>query len=244
MPRAISFDFWNTLYADGEEFKRRILRKEYFASIIRSYREIEPQKIEQAFEAGSKFFLDNWINHSTTPTAAARIRFMAEYLSVRLSEDQVHAAVEFFGQMIFEVPPQEIDFVKEMIPELSERYPLGIISDTGYISGKYIRKFLSQENLLKYFSSFIFSDENKYSKPHISVFNKTAKNLGISTQDLIHVGDLERTDVAGAINAGCTSIKFTGANHDIVEGGRAHYIVAKYEDFLKDFKIIILGRRY
>ena len=116
MPRAISFDFWNTLYADGEEFKRRILRKEYFASIISSYREIEPQEVEQAFEAGSKLFLDNWINHSTTPTAADRIRFMAEYLSVRLSENQVHDAVEFFGQMVFEVSPQEIDFVKEMIP--------------------------------------------------------------------------------------------------------------------------------
>ena len=179
------------------------------------------------------FFLDNLINNYNTPTASERTRFMAKYLSVELSEDHVRDAVEFFGQMIFEVQPQEIDFVKEMIPTLSARYPLGIISDTGYISGKYIRKFLGQENLLKYFSSFIFSDENKYSKPHISVFNKTAKKLGISTQDLIHVGDLERTDVAGAINAGCTSIKFTGANHDIVDDGRAPYIVAKYEDFLK-----------
>ena len=135
MPRAISFDFWNTLYADGAEDKRRILRKEYFASIISSYRDLELGEIEQAFTAGSKFFLDNWINHSITPTAAERTRFMAKYLSVGLSED--------------------------------------------------------------------------------------------------HVGDLERTDVAGAINAGCTSIKFTGANHDIVEGGRAHHIVAKYEDLLK-----------
>lgn len=233
MPRAISFDFWNTLYADGAEDKRRILRKEYFASLISGYRNLESYEIEQAFTAGSKFFLDNWINRSTTPTAAERIRFMAEYFSVKLSEDLVHDAAEFFGQMIFEVPPQEIDFVKEMIPILSKKYPLGIISDTGYISGKYICDFLDQENLLEYFSSFIFSDENKYSKPHISVFNKTAKNLQISTQDLIHVGDLERTDVAGAINAGCTSIKFTGANHDNVEDGRAHHIVAKYEDLLK-----------
>ncbi len=233
MPRAISFDFWNTLYADGAEDKRRILRKEYFASIISSYRDLESCEIEQAFTAGSNFFLDNWINNSITPTAADRIRFMAKYLSVELSEDHIRNTVEFFGQMIFEVPPQEIDFVKEMIPTLSARYPLGIISDTGYISGKYICKFLGQENLLEYFSSFIFSDENKYSKPHISVFNKTAKKLGISTQDLIHVGDLERTDVAGAINAGCTSIKFTGANHDIVDDGSTPYIVAKYEDFLK-----------
>jgi HAD superfamily hydrolase (TIGR01549 family) len=202
-------------------------------SLIRRYKDINLNEIDRAFSAGSKLFLDNWINYSRTPTSTERIRFMADYLDVRLSEEHIYEALSFFGQMIFEIPPQEIDFVKEMIPQVSKKYPLGIISDTGYISGYYIRNFLEKENLIKYFSSFIFSDENIYSKPHQSVFNKTAMNLGIPIQDLMHIGDLERTDITGAIDAGCIAVKFIGANHDIVEKSRAHYIISDYHDFLE-----------
>ncbi len=230
MPGAISFDFWNTLYADGAENKRRELRKDYFAALLRNYREIEPVEIEHAFSVGSKFFLDNWINHSRTPTAAERIRFMANSLDISVSEEHIHTTVDYFGQMIFEVRPQEIPLVKEVIPLLNKKYPLGIISDTGFISGQYIRKFLDRENLLNYFSSLVFSDESKHSKPHVSVFQKTCDKLGVQTKDLMHIGDLERTDVAGANNSGCISVKFKGVQNDTSHNGHAKYVISDYRE--------------
>jgi len=233
MPQALSFDFWNTLYADGAEDHRRILRKEYFAALINTYGNYGPADIEQAFSAGSNLFLENWIHHSRTPTAPERLRFMAQSLGISLKESHVQEATKYYGQMIFEIQPGEIDFVKELLPELAKKYPLGIISDTGYITGEYIRKFLKKENLLKHFSSFIFSDENEHSKPHNSVFQKTAEKLGVETKKLMHVGDLERTDVAGAEKSGCISVKFTGVHNDNSQNGQAQYVISNYRELLK-----------
>jgi putative hydrolase of the HAD superfamily len=233
MTQAVSFDFWNTLYADGAEDQRRILRKEFFADLMAEYGEFEPADIEKAISAGSNLFLENWINHSRTPTAAERIRFMAKSLEINLKELHVQAATEYFGRMIFDIPPREIDFVKILIPELAKNYPLGIISDTGYITGEYIRKFLKKENLIKYFSSFVFSDENEHSKPHESVFRETAKKLGVEIKDMMHIGDLERTDVTGANNAGCISVKFTGVHNDNSYNGQAQYSISDYRQLLK-----------
>jgi HAD superfamily hydrolase (TIGR01549 family) len=230
MLEALSFDFWNTLYADGAEDQRRNLRKEYFAALINLYGNFGPADIEQAFTAGSNLFLENWIHHYRTPTAAERLRFMAQSLGISLKESHVQEATDYFGQMIFEIQPREIEHVKELLPQLAKKYPLGIISDTGYITGEYIRKFLNKENLLKHFSSLVFSDENEHSKPHESVFQKTAEKLGVETKKLMHIGDLERTDVAGAENSGCISVKFTGVHNDTSQNGRAQFVISSYRE--------------
>jgi 5'-nucleotidase len=62
--------------------------------------------------------------------------------------------------------------------------------------------------MLNYFSVLIFSDEFGRSKPNDSLFNFAAKELGVSQKELVHIGDNERTDVFGAINAGMNGIWF------------------------------------
>ncbi len=230
MPKAISFDFWNTLYADGAENERKVRRKKYFARLIEKHREFQPVEIDRAFDAGSELFLSQWINKFRTPPADERIGYMAEQLDVRLTTAEINAAVDYFGKMIFEIPPQNIEHLKELVIRLAANYPLGIISDTGFISGRYIRDFLESEMILSCFSSFVFSDENKHSKPHVSVFEKTAGTLKVSLSELMHIGDLERTDIAGAINAGCVSVKYTGVNQDSAPQSGAHHVIKDYRE--------------
>jgi putative hydrolase of the HAD superfamily len=148
-----------------------------------------------------------------------------------MREEHVEQTAGYFCSLIFSVPPAEIPGLKGLIPELARKYPLGLISDTGYITGNYIRQFLQNENLLLYFSSFMFSDEQAYSKPHRSVFEQTARNLNISLERLIHIGDLERTDVAGARQAGCYCIKYTGAHKSPArDETRAHFSIDNYQE--------------
>jgi putative hydrolase of the HAD superfamily len=162
---------------------------------------------------------------------------MADQLNIRFSEEQISDIIDYFGNLIFEISPENIPHVKSLINHLSRTYPLAIISDTGYISGKYIRAFLKKEELLSCFQSTVFSDEEENSKPHASLFHKTAKNLGISVNRMVHTGDLELTDVRGAKSAGCKSIKFIGVNASDGETSAADRIIDSYDQFnhiLKD----------
>ena len=52
---------------------------------------------------------------------------------------------EDFGRLILEIPPIEINGVRNVIRSLAKEFPLGIISDTGYIAGRHIRNFLEKE---------------------------------------------------------------------------------------------------
>lgn len=156
---------------------------------------------------------------------------MGEYLNVPIRDEHVHQIADYFCSLIFREPPEEITEIKQRIPDLAKKFPLGLISDTGYITGNYIRRFLQQEDLLKYFTSFMFSDEQPYSKPHRSVFEKTAANLEVTLNRLIHIGDLERTDIAGARNCRCIAIKYTGGYYQADHNqSRAHFVINDFRD--------------
>jgi len=236
---AISFDFWNTLYADGAENIRMDRRKALFKNIVTAYRSVPENEINTAFDLSFEYFITEWKDKMRTPTAAERISLMIHHLKMNLPEIKIQDLAEEFGGLIMEIPPLEITGVKRIVRMLAEEYPLGIISDTGYISGRHIREFLEKEGILDYFSSFMFSDEQDHSKPHFSVFKKTAEQLNIPLNRLIHIGDLERTDVRGALNAGCQSIKFTGANHRSTEKSQTMFVAHTYESVLTKLKILI-----
>jgi FMN phosphatase YigB (HAD superfamily) len=190
----ISFDFWNTLYGNGDESKRHKSRVEYFYKIISNYIKIDLNSIEKAFRASTEFFIDEWQNNYRTPDAGERIQYMSKLLSVKLSVADIDRTVDNFGKLIFTVPPQQNPQNLTIVRQLAETYPIGLISDTGYISGKYIRQFLTEERMISCFSSLVFSDEQKHCKPHSSVFKMTCKKLKINCSQLIHIGDLEKTD--------------------------------------------------
>jgi putative hydrolase of the HAD superfamily len=229
MKYGISFDFWNTLYGDGSEENRFAQRVKYLLNIINHYRPVDEEDIVAAFSASTEFFLHEWKNNNRTPSAEERIAFMADKLKVKINEELMKQIEGYFGDLIFKVPPREIKPIKSIIPELAREFPLGIISDTGYISGKYIRRFLEMEGLCSYFNAMIFSDEQQHSKPHYSVFELMAAELNISINNLIHIGDLERTDIEGALNAGCSCIRYVGEKHSKPVESKANIMINDYK---------------
>ena len=226
----ISFDFWNTLYGKGDEPKRHNLRVDYFYKTISKYIKIDLNSIEQVIQASIEFFLYEWQNNYRTPTAPERIEYMSKLLSIKLENNDIEKIITFFGNLIFTVPPENKPVNLNIIRQLAEIYPLALISDTGYMSGKFIRKFLKNEGLLSYFNSLVFSDEQKYCKPHSTVFRKTCKKLNVPCSRLIHIGDLEQTDIKGAKDSGCIGIRYTGWNNGLPVNSQADKIINNYED--------------
>jgi len=229
----ISFDFWNTLYGNGDEPERHKRRTEYFYNIISTYIKTDYNSIDEAFRASTEFFINEWQNNYRTPTAVERIQFMSGLLSVNLNNADIEKTADYFGKLIFTVPPSRNSYNLSIVGELAKNFPLGLISDTGYISGKYIRQFLKEQKMISYFKSLVFSDEQTHCKPHSSVFKLTCDNLKIPCSRLVHIGDLEKTDIKGIKNSGGIGIKYVGWNNNSPEKSMANYIINDYRELSK-----------
>lgn len=74
-----------------------------------------------------------------------------------------------------------------------------LLSNTGFISGATISKWMQTTDLAYIFNHCYYSDEIGYSKPNRNAFDKL-KYVGMN--NLCHVGDNPVADYAGAIHAG------------------------------------------
>jgi putative hydrolase of the HAD superfamily len=64
--------------------------------------------------------------------------------------------------------------------------------------------------LLDAFDAWSVSDETGWFKPAEQAFRPALEGLGVTAEEAAHVGDNERTDIAGANALGMVSIQYTG----------------------------------
>jgi putative hydrolase of the HAD superfamily len=224
--KAISFDFWNTLFKERpggfklyQESRRRLL-----AEAVRGSGSFTDEQLERACLLEAESHYQIWRGeHRTLPTAE-RVGKILTQLEVCLPDEAMAELVSAYEEGILERPPVLIEGVREAILALAGNYRLGIISDVGFSPGRVLKKVLTENGLLDLFDSLIFSDEVGRSKPHKEVFDRTARALRAEPGAIVHIGDLEHTDIRGAKQAGYRAIRFTGVTpleaHDITFADR------------------------
>ena len=87
-----------------------------------------------------------------------------------------------------------------------------------------IKKF----DLEKYFDSVVVSGEIGESKPGKQIFELALKELDSTPQESLYVGDVRLQDVAGAKNAGLTSVLIK--RHGEMDGPKADYEINDLRD--------------
>jgi putative hydrolase of the HAD superfamily len=109
-----------------------------------------------------------------------------------------------------------VDGVADVLAELAGRgVRLGIICDVGFIESRLLRRALERHDVLHRFHHWSFSDEVGAYKPERRIFEHALAGLGgVAPERAAHVGDLRRTDVAGARAAGMLAVRFAGVNDD------------------------------
>jgi FMN phosphatase YigB (HAD superfamily) len=162
----------------------------------------------------------------------------------------VEAAVEIVEHLGFVLPPGVHDALVESFTVATSNRPsltegigdclralddagvrLGIICDVGMTPSVVLRQVLEHEGLLPLFDHWSFSDEVGCYKPDRLIFEHALAGLGsVPPSRAAHVGDLKRTDVAGALGVGMTAVRYTGAFDDVSEGAEATVVVASHAD--------------
>lgn len=230
MLKAVTFDFWNTLYADTNFNERLTLRVNYMKTRVEDFgHQKSHEEIEKAFEEAGKKWLRLWEEESRSFTPFDITAEVFKRLDVRLSAEEIIGTSRGISEIALEVPPVMVKGVKGVLEELSLAYRIGLISDTGATGGRILKRIMEKDGIAKYFDSFVFSDEILSTKPSKKNFNKALDTLGSDPEDAVHIGDIERTDVEGAKSAGMKAVLFRGVNTDPHETTKADLVIMSYE---------------
>ena len=98
-------------------------------------------------------------------------------------------------------PWKPIDGARETLETLSRSYPLALLTNWDSRA----RSAFNDLGLLGLFKCVIISSEVGFDKPDRRIFAAAADKLGVSTSEILHVGDSFGDDIEGAINASCSA---------------------------------------
>lgn len=230
MFKAITFDYWQTLYADTlENWKRRqVIRVENCHKYLKSQGySCEKDDIEAGMDDAYHVSMSRWHQHIGVSVESCIMTF-AESLELSLDETEIASIIECLGKAFLAVPPVLIPHVKPMLENLSQHYTMGIISDSALTPGSFARKLMKRDQILQYFSAFTFSDETAHTKPEVVQFHSTLKQLNVKPAEAVHIGDIVRTDIVGAKNAGMYAIRFAGFNKSETDDTLSDAVIDDY----------------
>ena len=201
-----SFDLWLTLIKSHPEFKAK--RVELFSSFFDVKKPIdEVTKLVKYYDD-----LCNSINELIGGNVDTFEIYLLILNALEVDLKQVNKGIlnEFYQKsedlfleykpvVIFENLHQFFDEIK------NQGKTINILSNTGFIKGKTMRKFLIEENLDQYIDFHIYSDELNCSKPNPIVFQEVKnliKNKDLKMNQILHVGDNPVADYKGAKDFG------------------------------------------
>jgi putative hydrolase of the HAD superfamily len=213
---AITFDFWGTLFTEGPEYATQVkqLRNEILLDAAsEAGRPAEPAAVMEAWRQAALDFDAAW-NAEQCMTPFDRVTRIFSYLGLPYDPGQIALTTQRIVEAGLQGSLLPLPGVLEALPQLARQYRLGIVSDTGVSTGRILREQLSRHRLHDLFSSFSFSDETGVVKPRPEAFLAALGEMGARPQAALHIGDIPRTDIAGAFQTGYPyAVLFTGHIH-------------------------------
>jgi putative hydrolase of the HAD superfamily len=229
---AVTFDYWNTLVreAPGHLRGRRIAA---WAGLLAADGLVpEPGLLDAVFDAGWERYDAAWrANRQYAPEDAADELVDALGLDVppALRAALVHAFCSA-GDDAELALTANIGACLRRLRDAGVR--IGIVCDVGMTGSRALRSHLDRNGLLDLFDHWSFSDEVGVYKPSALIFEHALAGLGgIAADRAAHVGDLRRTDIAGARAMGMLAVRYTGVFDDAAgDGPEGDVVVADHLD--------------
>ncbi|HXB70527.1 MAG TPA: HAD family hydrolase [Candidatus Acidoferrales bacterium] len=249
--RVISFDLWDTVFADdSDEPKRRQLglpskpveRRDLVHGFLSRHADIERALVDCAYDTTDAAYRQVWRQQHVTWTVEVRLRVLLGGLKRELPDEEFRELVRLHEEMELRVPPDLVPGVADALKTLARRYRLMVISDTIFSPGRVLRELLAGYGLLDFFSAFVFSDELGWSKPAPQVFRRAAELMDCQLGEMVHIGDRERNDIAGPKALGARAVLLTAAIDRGTAGTQADAVCADYRQLPDIIESMDTGR--
>lgn len=237
MIKAVSFDFWGTLFRDALSKERQEYRAK---AIINTFkRNITLEDALEAMSIITREFARCHIEEQRTLTPEDAVDLVSLHLGVDLNPDEYKYLVEEFATAILVFQPEPIENALDAVKFTSQFVPVGLISDTGISPGKSLFKLLEIHGFTPYISVYRFSDVEGVAKPQTIMFEKTAMELGVRTEELLHLGDLEPTDIIGIKSVGGKAGLFAGINFKYMTSTTADFVFTHWREYIEQLPQIL-----
>ena len=211
-----SFDLWLTLIKSDPEFK--IQRTKYFYNNHNVYKKSEDD-IGKIFRQVD--LMINAINEKTGKNIDADEMYLMVIDLINdgkadLDEFDIDQILARMEELLFRYPPVPYSPVTiSTLQHLKQNSggTFSLLSNTGYITGKTLRKILILYLPDDFFDFQLYSDEAGMSKPNIAFFDLMLNNIAIcnpgkkiSPANIIHIGDNPKNDIKPAKETGINSL--------------------------------------
>lgn len=207
--KLISFDIWSTLLKSNPTYKEK--RAKMLRDALSP--DTDVTVVKQTMDEVDKE-LDALTDRTGTQYGfEARILKIWELLP---SDQRINAltpeALEAIGEVhqtiIKEYPPflMEPDLRETLLAIRNYGIRVALISNTGFIDGKYMRTLLNVLEIWPLVDYALFSNEVGVTKPDNRVFDLLSKQSGVAKEHILHVGDNIAADYDGARNAGLQAL--------------------------------------
>lgn len=213
--KAVTFDFWNTLIdADTAGIRDRRLTAK-LGVLAEAGFDLDGTVVGDAMRHASGRFDASWRVNQYYGAQHA-VDDIIDHLGIDASPELRAGLLASIVDPDPAHDPHPTPNIEAALDGLRSRgIRIGIICDVGLSPSVTLRRFLTGHGLLGYFDHWSFSDEVGTFKPDPAIFDHALAGLGgIDPSDAAHVGDLRRTDVAGALGRGVFAVRYSGIYDD------------------------------
>ncbi|HEY1853279.1 MAG TPA: HAD family hydrolase [Solirubrobacterales bacterium] len=225
---AVTFDFWNTIAHEPPGTMHEARQRAVAAACAEGEADVGAERLVAGLEEVGRTQQASWSQgtHFSPREAAA---LLVRALGVEGAGEELVA--EAFLTAGHGAELKLAPHVGECLAELDRRgVRLGIVCDVGFTGGALLREFLDGAGLLDRFSGWAFSDEVGHYKPSPQIFEAALEALGAEPAAALHIGDLRRTDVAGAAAVGMTTVRYRALQDDPDCGVEADYVLDDHRE--------------
>jgi HAD superfamily hydrolase (TIGR01509 family) len=228
---AVTFDCWNTLIYEPSWHQAHAQRVE---ALVRAAgeagREVGSEEAGRAFDAAWDRHMRLWREGVASGAPEVAVWALAE-LGLR----EPHPALEHLTRQFEEASHSgEVTALPGAGETLEQLARSGVrralVCDTGLTSGRVVRLHLARLGLLALLEATAFSDEVGVPKPDPRAFRAALAPLAVAPRCALHVGDLRRTDVAGARGLGMGTARILERHDDESALPEADYVVRSHAE--------------
>jgi len=225
--RVVTFDCWGTLLFERDAAQAQQLRVDAVSRVAsRGGVGLADQAARAALDAAWRKHWDAWHAHRATgsPEMAA---WVLESLPLE-PDTQRELAPELergFAEAALESQVEALDGSLETLEWLAAAgLRRALVCDTGFSPGRVVRQLLGRTGLLELLEVLAFSDEVGIPKPDARIFEHALGALETTPGAALHVGDLRRTDIAGARQLGMRTVRIRDHYDDPSEHAEADHV--------------------